>query len=48
VTLRLAKPIKPGEVKLPTDAIVDPSNAEFFLGGRIEGRKPDAKSEPAK
>ena len=48
VTPRLAKPIKPGEVKLPTDAIVDPSNAEFFLGGRIEGRKPDAKSEPAK
>jgi pilus assembly protein CpaC len=48
VTPRLAKPIKPADVKLPTDAITDPSNAEFFLGGRIEGRKPAASSEPAK
>ncbi len=48
VTPRLAKPIKPADVKLPTDAIVDPSTAEFFLEGRIEGRKPSASSEPAK
>jgi pilus assembly protein CpaC len=48
VTPKLAKPIKPGEVKLPTDAIVDPSTAEFFLEGRIEGRKPSTSSEPAK
>jgi pilus assembly protein CpaC len=48
VTPRLAKPIKPADVKLPTDAVTDPSNAEFFLGGRIEGRKPAASSEPAK
>jgi pilus assembly protein CpaC len=47
VTPRLAKPIKPADVKLPTDAVTDPSNAEFFLGGRIEGSKP-ASSEPAK
>ena len=41
VTPRLAKPIKPAEIKLPTDAVTDPSNAEFFLGGRIEGSKPE-------
>jgi pilus assembly protein CpaC len=40
VTPKLAKPIKPADIRLPTDAIVDPSNAEFFIGGRIEGRKP--------
>jgi pilus assembly protein CpaC len=39
VTPKLAKPMKPSDIKLPTDAIVDPSNAEFFLEGRIEGRK---------
>ncbi len=38
VTPKLAKPIKPTEVQLPTDAIVDPSNAEFFFMGRIEGK----------
>jgi pilus assembly protein CpaC len=38
VTPKLAKPIKPSEIKLPTDAVTDPSNAEFFLGGRIEGK----------
>jgi pilus assembly protein CpaC len=37
VTAKLAKPMKPAEVRLPTDSVVDPSNAEFFLGGRIEG-----------
>lgn len=40
VTPKLAKPIKPGDIKLPTDAVTDPSNAEFFLGGKIEGRQP--------
>jgi pilus assembly protein CpaC len=40
VTPKLAKPVKPSEIKLPTDAVTDPSNAEFFFGGRIEGRQP--------
>jgi pilus assembly protein CpaC len=48
VTPRLAKPIKPADVKLPTDAVTDPSNLEFFLGGHIEGRKPAASSETPK
>jgi pilus assembly protein CpaC len=42
VTPKLAKPIKPGDIKLPTDAVTDPTNAEFFLGGKIEGRQPAA------
>lgn len=42
VTPKLAKPIKPGDIKLPTDAVTDPSNAEFFLGGKIEGGKPSS------
>lgn len=48
VTPRLAKPIKPADIKLPTDAIGDPSTAEFFLGGKIEGKPktaPPAASE---
>lgn len=40
VTPKLAKPIKPGDIKLPTDAVTDPSNAAFFLGGKIEGPQP--------
>ncbi|WP_161965738.1 type II and III secretion system protein family protein [Steroidobacter cummioxidans] len=40
VTPRLAKPIKPADIKLPTDAITDPTSAQFFLGGKIEGTKP--------
>lgn len=38
VTPKLAKPIKPSEIRLPTDAISDPSAAAFFLGGKIEGK----------
>jgi pilus assembly protein CpaC len=43
VTPKLAKPIKPGDIKLPTDAVTEPSTAGFFLGGQIEG-KPAAKT----
>ncbi|HEY5756645.1 MAG TPA: type II and III secretion system protein family protein [Steroidobacter sp.] len=46
VTPRLAKPIKPTEIKLPTDAVTDPTSAQFFLGGKIEGSKP--ASPPSK
>ena len=49
VTPKLAKPIKPAEIKLPTDAISDPGAAAFFLGGKIEGKPktapPAASSE---
>ena len=46
VTPRLAKPIAPEDVKLPTDDFVAPNDLEFYLLGRMEGRKPRAeKSE---
>jgi pilus assembly protein CpaC len=47
VTPKLAKPIKPSDIKLPTDAVIDPTNAEFFLQGRIEGRKGAQPAKPA-
>ena len=37
VTPRLAKPINPGSVTLPTDKFVEPTDAEFYWGGKIEG-----------
>jgi pilus assembly protein CpaC len=47
VTPKLAKPIKPSAIKLPTDAIVEPTNSEFYLHGRIEGRAKPAPAAPA-
>jgi pilus assembly protein CpaC len=44
VTPRLAKPIAPQDVKLPTDSFVEPSDADFYFFGRMEGRAP--RSEP--
>jgi pilus assembly protein CpaC len=37
VTPHLAKPMSPDDVKLPTDNFVEPSDAEFYLLGRMEG-----------
>ena len=38
VTPKLAKPLKPSEIRLPTDSVVEPSDAEFYILGRMEGR----------
>jgi len=38
VTPHLAKPMQAGEMSLPTDKFREPSDLEFFLGGRLEGR----------
>ncbi len=38
VTPRLAKPLPPGGIRLPTDSFVEPSDAEFYWLGRMEGR----------
>jgi pilus assembly protein CpaC len=48
ITPRLVKPLPP-DYALPTDAFVEPSRAEFFLGGKMEGTPPPApsKSDPA-
>ena len=47
VTPKLAKPIRPNEIKLPTDNMVDPSDSEFFFLGKMEGRAATAQSTAA-
>ncbi len=37
-TPHLAKPIAPGNIRLPTDGFGNPGDAEFYLLGRLEGR----------
>lgn len=39
VTPRLARPISPDQITLPTDGFVEPSDVEFYLRGRLEGRR---------
>lgn len=43
VTPRLAKPIDPRKVPLPTDAYRDPSDAEFYLMGRQQAAEETPK-----
>jgi pilus assembly protein CpaC len=40
VTPRLAKPIAPQDLRLPTDSFVEPSDSDFYIMGRMEGKKP--------
>ena len=47
VTPTLAKPIRPEDVRLPTDSQVDPSNVDFYLRGRLEGSAPPPGSTGA-
>jgi pilus assembly protein CpaC len=47
VTPTLAKPIRPSDVHLPTEGQIDPSNADFYLRGRMEGTAPPATTSPA-
>ena len=42
VTPHLARPVSREMVHLPTDGFVEPSDAEFYLLGRMEGRRSDA------
>ena len=48
VTIHLAKPIAPENIRLPTDAFVSPSDLDFFLLGRMEGEasKSSGNNEP--
>jgi pilus assembly protein CpaC len=39
VTPRLAKPIDAEKIKLPTDFFVEPSDTDFYLMGRLEGKE---------
>lgn len=47
VTPRLARPIQPELVRLPTDDFVEPNDVEFYLLGRMQGRKPGDYSTPS-
>lgn len=38
VTPRIAKPIDPKDIRLPTDKFVEPNDVDFYLMGRLEGR----------
>jgi pilus assembly protein CpaC len=44
VTPRLVKP-QAAIQRLPTDGLKDPSRSELFLGGRMEGSKPDTSQQ---
>ncbi len=48
VTPRIVKPVA-GPVQLPTDAYIEPSRSDVFLGGRLEGSPPPSpeKATPA-
>ena len=41
VTAHLARPMNTKDIRLPTDAFVDPSDVEFFLLGKLNGKKND-------
>jgi len=45
ITPRLAKPIDPNTITLPTDSFVEPSDADFYLLGRMEGNAPVKSDE---
>lgn len=47
VTPRLAKPIAPEQVRLPTDNVSPPSNVDFYLLGKMQGRGPAANPPAA-
>ncbi|MDT8335287.1 MAG: type II and III secretion system protein family protein [Desulfurivibrionaceae bacterium] len=41
VTPHLVKPVKEGSIKFPGEDIQDPNRYEFYLEGRLEGRRSD-------
>ncbi len=47
VTPRLSRPLPLGKVRLPTDAYVEPSDADFFLRGLLEHNGPKTAAPPS-
>jgi pilus assembly protein CpaC len=47
VTPRLVKPLAPGDVRLPTDAYVEPSDWEFYMRGALESQRTEDTSTAA-
>lgn len=48
VTPRLARPVAPGSVTLPTDKFVEPSDTDFYLWGRLEGTRGSSSGHQVK
>ena len=46
VTPRLAQPTPPQQVRLPTEAFVEPSDMEFYLMGKLEGKRQPQLFDP--
>ena len=42
VTPHLAKPLPRSKIKLPTDSFVEPSQLDYYLWGKMEGKAPPA------
>ncbi len=38
VTPHLAKPVKPSEIRLPTEGFTEPNDFDWFVMGRTEGK----------
>jgi pilus assembly protein CpaC len=47
VTPRLVRPVRPGDIVLPTDRIQPSSDADLFLLGKTEKRVPAPKAPDA-
>jgi pilus assembly protein CpaC len=47
VTPRLARPIQPDDIKLPTDNFIPPNDVEFYLLGKMEGSRPQTSEAAA-
>src|SRR6266851_1500262 len=50
ITPRLARPLPPGKIRLPTDAYVEPTDIDFFFRGQMEHsgpKKPLASTDDA-
>lgn len=45
VTPKLARPLPTQAVRLPTDSVIDPSDVDFYLRGRMEGSAPEKKGQ---
>lgn len=42
VTPRLARPLPKDQIRLPTDDFIEPTDKDFYLMGRLEGKPPEA------
>jgi pilus assembly protein CpaC len=45
VTPHLAKPMKEKDIILPTDNFIEPTDSDFYLFGRLEGRAPRSAAD---